>query len=119
MRLMSMMYGGVASLSFIIGIRLCPPDRILASWPNLPSSDTASSSVLGAKYSKLRGIMESSLGSSLLFFKFSTRHSGRWVDAQLPIYFRRARGMSYGVGGKCKIVVGSGVGYPWPIASVN
>src|SRR5215475_3775727 len=119
MRLMSMMYGGVASLNFIIGIRLCPPDRILASWPNLPSSDTASSSVLGAKYSKLRGIMESSLGTSLLFLNFSTRHSGRRVETQLSIYFRRARGVNYGVGGKCKIVVGSGLAYPRPIASVN
>src|SRR5215471_2775395 len=98
MRLMSMMYGGAASLNFIIGIRLCPPDRILASWPNLASSDTASSSVRGAKYSKLRGIMESSLGTSLLFFNFSTSHSGRRVETQLSICFRRGCGVSYGVG---------------------
>src|SRR5215475_3128129 len=104
MRLISMMYGGVASLNFIIGIRLCPPDRILASWPNLPSNDTASSSVRGAKYSKLRGIMESSLGTSLLFFNLSTRHSVRRVETQLSIYFRSVRGVGYGVGWDAKLL---------------
>jgi len=41
------------------------------------------------------------------------------VETQLSIYFRRARGVNYGVGGKCKNVVGSGLAYPRPIASVN
>jgi len=37
----------------------------------------------------------------------------------MSIYFRRVRGVNYGVGGKCEIVVGSGLAYPRPIASVN
>jgi hypothetical protein len=63
--------------------------------------------------------MEFSLGTYLLFFNLSTGHSERWVETQPQIYFRRVRGVSNGVGGKFKIVVGSGLAYPWPIASVN
>src|SRR5687767_6331477 len=41
--------------SFIIGTRLCPPARILASSPCSTSSATASSTVAGAKYSNAAG----------------------------------------------------------------
>lgn len=46
--LMSTTCPGVASLSFISGIRLCPPERTLASSPSLASSAVASPSELGA-----------------------------------------------------------------------
>src|SRR5215218_6503790 len=71
---MSTMYSGETSLSFIIGIRLCPPESSLASGPSFSSSATASSSVRGEKYSKLRGIMGSSpsyIGLDLRAFKLS------------------------------------------------
>src|SRR5688500_182543 len=51
------MYSGETSLSFIIGMRLWPPDSNLASGPSFWSRATASSRVRGEKYSKLRGIM--------------------------------------------------------------
>src|SRR5215218_874729 len=68
---MSTMYSGETSLSFIIGIRLCPPESSLASGPSFCSSATASSSVRGEKYSKLRGIMGSS--PSYIGFDFALR----------------------------------------------
>src|SRR5262245_3714390 len=54
---MSTMNCGDASLIFIIGIRLCPPDSILASGPCFARSAIASSRVPGTEYSKLRGII--------------------------------------------------------------
>src|SRR6185369_4345131 len=57
MRLMSTMYSGETSLNFIIGMRLWPPDSNFASGPSFFNRAIASSSVVGEKYSKLRGII--------------------------------------------------------------
>jgi hypothetical protein len=46
--LMSIRCRGAASRSFISGIRLCPPDRILASSPSLARSSSASPIEVGA-----------------------------------------------------------------------
>src|ERR1700743_2906714 len=54
---MSIKWLGLASRSFIMGIRLWPPLRILASSPCCCSIATASGRVLGRRYSKAGGIM--------------------------------------------------------------
>src|SRR5215472_8353210 len=57
MRLMSIKWLGRASRSFIMGIRLWPPLRILASSPCCCSNAMASGTFLGRRYSKAGGIM--------------------------------------------------------------
>src|SRR5881409_3434346 len=57
MPLMSTTCDGLERRSFISGMRLCPPERILASSPSLASSAVASSREAGAWYSNAAGIM--------------------------------------------------------------
>src|SRR6266487_6377004 len=52
---MSIRVSGCTSRSFIIGIRLCPPARILASGPNLASSASACSTLAALSYSTYAG----------------------------------------------------------------
>src|SRR5271170_3500280 len=54
---MSMRYPGLASLNFIMGIRLCPPLKILASSPYCCRKAIASGTVFGLRYSKAGGII--------------------------------------------------------------
>ena len=54
---MSIRCRGEASRSFISGMRLCPPERILASSPSRASSAVASPIELGAWYSNAPGII--------------------------------------------------------------
>src|SRR5436190_20168857 len=63
MRLMSMMTAGLAKRSFIMGMRVIPPERILQSSPYVFASDKASSSEFGAKYSKRGGYMRPPCGT--------------------------------------------------------
>src|SRR4051794_21936355 len=59
-RLMSTRTRGAANLSFISGMRLCPPASTFASSPCCSRSASASSRVVGAKYSKLGGYTDRS-----------------------------------------------------------
>src|ERR1700756_2157608 len=52
-----MRYSGLASRTFIMGIRLCPPLKILAASPCRSSKATASLSVPGLQYSNDWGII--------------------------------------------------------------
>src|SRR5215469_2586649 len=52
---MSISVSGCASLSFIIGIRLWPPARILASGPNLASRVSACWTLVAFSYSTYAG----------------------------------------------------------------
>ena len=52
---MSIRVSGCASLSFIIGIRLCPPARMRASGPNLVSRASACSTLVAFSYSTYAG----------------------------------------------------------------
>ena len=70
MRLMSTMYSGETSRNFIIGMRLWPPDSNFASGPSLFNRAIASSSVVGEKYPKLRGIIGRNLSYIGFYFAF-------------------------------------------------
>src|ERR1700739_2987668 len=61
---MSIRWLGRARRSFIMGIRLWPPLRILGSSPCCCRRPTASGSVLGRRYSKAGGIMGPPLSTS-------------------------------------------------------
>ncbi len=52
---MSISVSGWTSLSFIIGMRLCPPARIRDSGPNLASNVSACSMLLARSYSTYAG----------------------------------------------------------------
>src|ERR1700730_16233063 len=69
---MSMRYSGRASRTFIMGIRLCPPLKILAASPYRSNNATASVSVPGLQYSNDWGII-----LFLLSSKAEVGHSGQ------------------------------------------
>src|SRR5215469_1257730 len=74
MRLISTRYAGLASRNFIIGIRLWPPLRILASSPYCCRKAIASGMVFGRRYSKAGGIILYPLAA---FRKQSLQNQGR------------------------------------------
>src|SRR5215831_12176017 len=81
MPLMSTRWPGLARRSFMSGMRLWPPERILASAPSLTRRPVASSIVRGAWYSKGPGIMSAPFrlaGDVLWFDKTEDRAETYW-----------------------------------------
>src|SRR5262249_50198704 len=81
MPLMSTTWLGLARRSFMRGMRLWPPERILASEPSLTRRPVASSIVRGAWYSKAPGIMSAPFrlaGDVLWFDKTEDRAETYW-----------------------------------------
>src|SRR5258708_18609895 len=78
---MSMRYSGRASRTFIMGIRLCPPLKILAASPCCSNKATASGSVPGRQYSNDWGI---------IFFAFPQKR-GRRLLGPRKVYEKQLR----------------------------